>query len=240
MKKKWILVKIMLFLAGLIFLLAFAQNKYKLRDVQEIKTSIDYSSGNHFITHAMVDSLLRKSHPDYPNMHMNRVYTRDMEYLLNQDEHISKANVYLENDGKLFAEIEQEVPLIRVKNGNKEYYISKYGKQVPLSKKYAAKVLLIQGDIVENEYEGLVDLCNLIYGDKLLKNIIIGVRKEKVNSFILLVNKGSYILEIGDLENIENKLENFKVFHNKYITQMAEMPYKNLNLKYDNQIVASK
>lgn len=240
MKKKWILLKITLFLAALVFLLAFSQNRYKLRDVKEIKTMIDYSNGNHFITHEMVDSLLKKSHPDYPKMYMNKVITRDMEYLLNKNDFISNANVYLENDGNLYAEIEQQVPVMRVHDRNKEYYISKYGKKVPLSPHFSSKVLIAGGKITEKDYKGLVELGQLIHEDNLLKNIIVGVRKIKVNSFILLVDDDHYILELGKLEHLPNKLENFKIFHKKYITQTANMPYKKLNLRYDNQVIASK
>ena len=240
MKKKWILLKIALLFIGLILLVAFSQNRYDLREVKEVETKIDYANGNHFVTHQMVDSLLKKAHPDYPKMGMKRVYTRDMEYLLNKDEFISNANVYLENDGMLHAEIEQEVPVLRVHDGNDEYYISQYGKKVPLSPNFSARVFLIEGKIQPKEYKGLVELVSLINDDNLLKNLLIGIRKEKVNSFILLVDDGDYILELGKLENLPTKLDNFKVFHQEYINKSAEMPYKKLNLRFNNQIVAIK
>ena len=240
MKKKWILLKIGLFLTALLLLVAFAQNRYELREVKEVITKIDYANGNHFITHEMVDSLLKKAHPDYPKMGMKRVYTRDMEYLLNKDEFISKANVYLENDGILFAEIIQEVPVARIHDGNQEYYISKFGRKVPLSDNYAAKVLLVEGNIQPSDYKNLVELIQLINDDNLLKNLVIGIRKESINSFILLVDDADYILELGKLEGLPEKLDNFKVFFEKYINQTAEMPYKKLNLRFKNQIVAIK
>ena len=74
----------------------------------------------------------------------------------------------------------------------------------------------------------------------MLKNLVVGIRKEKLNSFILLVDDADYILELGKLEDLENKLNNFKVFHEEFITQSAVMPYKKLNLRFTNQIVAIK
>lgn len=240
MKKKWILLKIALLFTALIVLVAFSQNRYELREVKEVQTSIDYANGNHFVTHHMVDSLLKKAHPDYPHLGMKRVYTRDMEYLLNKHDFISNANVYLENNGLLHAEIEQEVPVIRIHNGTQQYYISKFGKKVPLSEDFSAKVFLAEGNIKPEEFKPLVSLVNLINADNLLKNLVVGIRKEKLNSFILLVDDADYILELGKLEDLENKLNNFKVFHEKFITQSAVMPYKKLNLRFTNQIVAIK
>ncbi|MDO5656252.1 MAG: hypothetical protein Q4G27_08945 [Flavobacteriaceae bacterium] len=240
MKKKWILLKILLLLIGLTLLVAFSQNRYDIREVKEVKTKIDYSHGNHFITHQMVDSLLKKTHPDYPEMGMKRVYIKDMEYILNQDNFISHANVYLENDGVLYAEITQEIPVLRVHNKKNEYYISQFGKQIPLSPHFSARVLLAEGDIEAQEHKGLVELVQRINDDNLLKNLVIGIRKEKLNSFILLIDDEDYFLELGKLEELAIKLENFKVFYHKYISKTKEIPYKKLNLKFTNQIIAIK
>lgn len=86
----------------------------------------------------------------------------------------------------------------------------------------------------------IVNLTHLINDDKLLKNHIIGMEKQSENSFILLVDDGSYVLDLGQLENLDRKLRNFKVFHQEFIENNAEMPYKKLSLKYSNQVVASK
>ena len=188
----------------------------------------------------VVDSLLRKSHPDYPKMEMKRVNTKDMEYLLNKDEFVLHANVFLENDGVLHAEIEQQNPVMRIHNGSEQFYITEYAKKIPMSNQFSAKVLIAEGDIQPKNYKGLVELVKIINEDNLLKTLVVGIRKEKVNSFILLVDDGDYILELGKLENLKTKLENFEVFHSEFIEKSAEMPYKRLNLRFNNQIVASK
>lgn len=240
MKRKWILLKIILLFAGLIFLLAFSNTRYKMREVQKVIKTIDYKDGNHFITEKSVDSILKQTHRDYPKMGMRRVNTRDMEYLLNKESYISYANVYLENNGVLHAEIKQQKPVIRVHNGTEQYYITEKGKKIPLSKEFSARVLIVQGKIQPNDYKNLVELTQIIHDDNLLKNLIVGVRKENVNSFILVVDDEDYILGLGKLENLKSKLENFKVFYNEYVQKTAEMPYKKLNLRFKNQIVAIK
>ncbi|MXV38831.1 hypothetical protein GO491_09140 [Flavobacteriaceae bacterium Ap0902] len=240
MKRKWILLKIGLFLVALIFLLSFSNARYAMREVIKVDTIIDYKDGNHFVTHHLVDSILKKSHPDYPQMLMQKVNQQKMEELLIQDDFISDANVYLENNGVLHTEISQEVPVARVKNGHDEYYITQKGKRIPLSPFFSAHTMLVSGDIEPEEYLDIIHLTTLINGDKLLKNHIIGIRKVKVNSFILVVNDNGYYLELGPLDHLENKLDNYKVFYQKYILNNQDIPYKKLNLRFNNQIVAIK
>ena len=240
MKRKWILLKILIFVIFLGFLLVFANNRYKVRELVKVDNKIDYSQGIYFITHADIDSVLKSTHSDYPKMQAQRVSIKEMENKLDANPFIKDAQVYLENDGILHTKIEQQTPVARVKDGNKQYYITQDSTEIPLCKTFAAKVMLINGKIDKKEYNGIVHLTEIINNDNLLKNLIIGVKKSQKNSFILLVNDGHYILDLGNLENLENKLQNFKVFHQEYIEKTAEMPYKKLNLKYNNQIVASR
>ena len=240
MKRKWVLLKILIFVIFLGFLLVFANNRYKVRELVKVDNKIDYSQGIYFITHADIDSVLKSTHSDYPKMQAQRVSIKEMENKLDANPFIKDAQVYLENDGILHTKIEQQTPVARVKDGNKQYYITQDSTEIPLCKTFAAKVMLINGKIDKKEYNGIVHLTEIINNDNLLKNLIIGVKKSQKNSFILLVNDGHYILDLGNLENLENKLQNFKVFHQEYIEKTAEMPYKKLNLKYNNQIVASR
>lgn len=240
MKRKWVLLKILIFVILLGFLLVFANNRYKIRELAKVDNKIDYSQGIYFITHADIDSVLKSTHPDYPKMQAQRISIKEMEDKLSKNPFIKNAQVYLENNGVLHTRIEQRIPVARVKDKNKEYYITQDSIQIPLCKTFSAKVLLVLGKIEKNDYNGIVQLTNIINNDILLKNLITGIKKIQKNSFILFVDDGRYVLDLGDLNNLEEKLHNFKVFHQEYIEKTAEMPYKKLNLKYNNQIVASK
>lgn len=238
MKQRWTLLKILVLLIAFVFLLVFAQNSYEKREITKSEIKIDYSNGSRFINNKLVNQLFGKTHIDYPKMALNKVQVSEMEALLNQNEFIEKANVYLENNGVLYTEISQKKPVLRVKNGSDEYYITDKGKRISLSNEYSSRVYIIEGKINESEYLDLVNLVKTITEDKLLKNIVVGIRKEKVNSYILLVENENYFVELGSLKNISNKLNNFKVFYMKYIQQTSELPYKKININFNNQVIA--
>src|SRR5690625_5807572 len=83
-------------------------------------------------------------------------------------------------------------------------------------------------------------MIEIIKADKLLKNHVIAMRKEAPNSFNLLINKGDYIIEFGELERIEEKFENLKLFYEQYLGKVGLDYYEKINLKFNNQIVATK
>ncbi|MGV4499853.1 hypothetical protein [Ornithobacterium rhinotracheale] len=57
------------------------------------------------------------------------------------------------------------------------------------------------------------------------------MEKQSENSFILLVDDGSYVLDLGQLENLDRKRRNVKGVHQEFIENNAEMPYKKWSLK---------
>ena len=156
MKRKWVLLKILIFVIFLGFLLVFANNRYKVRELVKVDNKIDYSQGIYFITHADIDSVLKSTHSDYPKMQAQRVSIKEMENKLDANPFIKDAQVYLENDGILHTKIEQQTPVARVKDGNKQYYITQDSTEIPLCKTFAAKVMLINGKIDKKEYNGIV------------------------------------------------------------------------------------
>ena len=76
--------------------------------------------------------------------------------------------------------------------------------------------------------------------DDLLKNHIIAIQKVGQRSFNLIVNTGNYYIELGTLNNFEQKLHNLKLFYNQYIDFIGTEDYEKLSLKFVNQVVATK
>lgn len=237
-KKRIILLKIVLLFVALVSLLAFSQINYGKREVKEVTTTIDYSRGNHFITDKVVNRLLKQTHIDFPQIELKRISIDSMERNLVRNPFVKSANVYMKNNGELHTDIIQEVPVVRIKSGNEQFYLTEDGRRIPLSSDYAAQVFLVSGKVDSTEYEGLSTLAQMVDADKLLKNNIIGASKQGKNSFNLSVTSGAYKVHFGKLENIEEKLDNYKIFKNKYIDNQEKMPYSAINLNYNKQVIA--
>lgn len=221
-------------------LVAFTQNRYQLRDLEKVDIAIDYSSGYYFVTEKSVQEAMQSTHADFPNLELKRLSLHAIEEKIWQNPFIDSVEIYVENNGVLHANIVQQKPVLRLQNGNKEFYLNENGEELPLSKIYSAPVFLVTGPVEKAEYADLSALIVKINEDNLLKNLITGISKINVNSFILFTIDESYTIEIGDLKNLHQKFENFNAFYHRFIASRDEMPYNHINIKFNNQIVASK
>ena len=76
--------------------------------------------------------------------------------------------------------------------------------------------------------------------EDLLKTHIIAIQKVGQRSYNLIVNTGNYYIELGTLNNFEQKIHNLKLFYSQYIDFIGTEDYEKLSLKFVNQVVATK
>lgn len=240
MKSKWIILKILLGIIVLGFLVSFSVNRHISKNVEKINIKIDHDTGRYFLNDSLVLSIISSQKNDINELSIGDLAIGEIETKLNENTYVNEAQVYKDIDGELFIDIRQQVPIARVFTGNDEYYLTSNLTKMPLSNLYSDEVILVGGEIEKNDYDGIYKMTEFLEADKLLKKHIIAMKKVNPNSFILLVNNGDYYIEFGELENIEDKFENLKLFYDQYLGKVGLDYYKSINLKFNNQIVATK
>lgn len=241
MKINWRFIKIVFGLSILIFLLSFSSYRYSSKPLEEIIIHIDYAEGKYFLNDSLVKRIIDNKEMKVSQLNMGQIRVDLIEKLLNENPFVEKTQVFKDVNGKLMIDLKQKTPIARINDGlRNEFYLAEDLSTIPLSSVYSAEVLLVGGSIDENDYQGIKKMIEIIKADKLLKNHIIAMKKESLNSFNLLVNKGDYIIEFGELERIEEKFENLKLFYEQYLGKVGLDYYEKINLKFNNQIVATK
>lgn len=240
MKAKLTIFKAFLGIAVLAFLVSFSAQRHACQDLKKINIKIDHESGTYFVNDSLVRKIvdgkkLRISEVPLGNMNISQI-----EKALDKSSFIRKSQVFQDINGEMSVEITQEMPFARINTGSDEYYLTRDLTKIPLSNLYSAEVMLVGGRITKKDYKGLKELIMFISADKLLKKHIIAVKKQQPNSFILLVNKGDYVIEFGELKDFKNKFEKLKLFYNQYLGKVGMNYYKTIDLKFNNQIVATK
>lgn len=240
MKAKLTILKAFLGVVILAFLVSFSAHRHACKELKEIKIKIDHESGIYFVNDSLVRILIDGNKLKVSEIPLGNLNISEVEQTLNKSSFIKKSEVFQNIDGEMSVEITQETPIARVNTGSDEYYLTSEMTKIPLSNLYSAEVVLVGGMIEEEDFEGLKELMMFISADKLLKKHIIAVKKQRPNSFILLVNKGDYIIEFGELKDFDKKFEKLKLFYNQYLGKVGMNYYKTINLKFNNQIVATK
>ncbi|HBS12327.1 MAG TPA: hypothetical protein DEO36_07270 [Flavobacteriaceae bacterium] len=153
---------------------------------------------------------------------------------------IEKAEVFMNVNGELGAVIIQKTPIARVNQGSTAYYIDRNGRKMPLSSSFSARVPIVEGiqkGIISDE---VFKLVTVIYNDEFLKKQIVGVEQISTKEFVLKTRIGNQTVELGSLNELDQKIKKLKVFYQKAINGKILENYKTINLEYANQVVCSK
>ncbi len=240
MKARWMIVKTFLGAAVFIFLVSFSAKRHACKPLKDISVSVDHESGKYFVNDSLVKKVINGKQLHVSSTPLGNMDVKEVERILDRNSFIQKSQVYQDIDGNMKIKIDQETPVARINTGFDEFYLSEQLTKIPLSSLYSAEVILVGGNVTEEDFFGLKKLIKNISADKLLKKHIIAIKKEQPNSFILLVNKGNYIIEFGELKNFEEKFEKLKLFYAQYLGKVGLDYYEKINLKFNNQIVATK
>ena len=239
MKINWNIVKGLALLVSVMFLVGFSHHKNNEKKVREI--TIEFEDGNSlFMNYDMVDKLLKQNGNTVVNEPKTVINLHKLEANVLSHPMVEDASVFLTIDGALKTVIKQRTPIARIVSKTGSYYIDKHAEKMPLSINYSARVILISGNINEEDHAQIYTLVSKILEDEFLKKQIIGVRKVKNNEFVLSTRIGNQKIELGKIEDLNKKFKNLNSFFNKTMADETIKNYSVINLKYNNQVVCSK
>ncbi|MGM0932212.1 MAG: cell division protein FtsQ/DivIB [Bacteroidota bacterium] len=237
MKGKMGYIKALFLLVLVAFLYGFAEYRHKSRKISEVNIEF-LEDENLYVTEEAVNKLLIQNNLELTSIDKETLDLNRVEILLKNHDMIENAEVYLNLDGKLKADIRQRKPIGRVV-GNSSFYLDKNGKVMPLSPYYSARVPLLFGFDNDNVSE-VYPLVNYIKNDKFLTQHITGIKRLNGGKFELEMRKLDFSVYFGKVEEIPLKFNNFKVFYKKALKDDKLDAYKKVNLQFGNQVVCTK
>lgn len=240
--------------------LSFAnKNQQKLKISTPI-INIDYVSEHRFIDENDVLKEVLYSLKDTSKLLMQLNVTQIEERLKNHFA-IKEVQVYKTIDGKLVAKVKQNRPIVRIINQKNEgFYIDEDGFLMPLSQKYTARLLVVNGRIKENYnqfyQQNLANLNDSLKSTTLLDEIyqlatfidnstfwkaqIEQIYVNKELEIELIPKVGNHIIVFGKPNNIAAKFKKLYVFYEKGLSKTGWNEYSKVDLSFKNQIVCTK
>ncbi len=239
LKINWNFIKGVFIVALVVFLYGFSHQKNSVKKVRDIV--IEFEDGNNlYMNYAMVNKLLIQNGKTVKNQAKSVIDLHKLEAIVLAHPMVEDASIFLTIDGLLKSKIKQRTPIARIITNNKSYYVDKQAKTMPLSANHSARVMLISGNVKEEDNKEIHLLVTTILKDDFFKKQIIGIQKTKNNEFILRTRVGDQKIIIGNIENLDQKFKNLKSFCSKTMTDKTMENYKEINLKYSNQVVCTK
>ena len=232
--------------------------------VNAVSVRISDNSHNKFITESDITQALDKENVKLIGQLMDSVNIHYLEDVLtHNNKSISRAEVFRTVYGEIGVRIKQRCPVMRIINPNGDsYYIDVNGQVMPLSKKYTAHVIVVNGNLNEpymdhvgenmlrtaskndqSTGELLPDLFKLVQfinGNKFWRAQIEQIYINQKKEIELVPRVGNHTIILGSIDDMGEKFENLKAFYEQGLSKYGWNKYKTINLKFKNQIVCTK
>ncbi|MEA3503868.1 MAG: hypothetical protein U9R32_01560 [Bacteroidota bacterium] len=223
----------------------------------EITLSSDY--GETIISKQNIEKIIYSKYDSLAGLQNKNINTELLEKTLKQNPYIQDADVYISLSSTLEIKIKPFSPLVRIINtGRQDFYIDRKGNLLPVNPKHPARVIIVSGHIKNIPDNDLLTNNVNIYNSKNLKNfkdifilanyidkqVFLNAQIDQIyintkQEYEITPKIGEQIIIFGDIFGYKNKFEKLEAFYKQAIRNNG-WKYKQINLKYKNQIVCSK
>lgn len=198
--------------------------------------NIQFSSNN-FINNDSIKINLLDNYKSLDSLNADIETVYEIEQIITRIPFVKKANVYMTVNSELNIRVQEKKPVLNLYNS--DYLLSENGQLIPKIDSLNIDLISFFGEIDPTIYTNLSNLSKMIMKDDFLKDHIKYIYSDSL-SFYLSVNRFNYNIELGSLENISEKLNNYKVFIASIMDDEILNKYSHLNLKFNKQVIAQK
>lgn len=250
-------------IAYVVVVTGFIGGKEKLQRVSALKVRIVDSTKNQFIESADIHDILNLNNLNIIGKDYRQVDLQKIEKSLKSRQIIDKAEVFITEPGIVHVEISQKTPFVRVINRfGQGYYLDRKGNIIPLSSGFSPFVIVANGfiaepftvsktlNIMDVKHDSISRSLHTIYDVFRLAEFITEddfwnaqfeqIYVTKNYEFELIPRVGSHIIELGKVENLDEKFENLKILYTRGFNNLGWNQYEKISLKYKNQVVCTK
>lgn len=238
-KIKWSDVRLILIFGVVYFLYSFSS--YKNQERRVLETRVDFvGEDNVYITTTEVNNLIHDNLSFKNNLLKDYSVLSDLEDHIDKNDMIESVQVYKTIKSQLITQVHQRKPLGRIYDKGQIYYLDREGKIMPKSKNHSARVPIVTGEINETSLVDVNQILQKIHSDEFLKKSIVGIKIFPSRSIILTDRNFNFDIVFGKAVDIDKKFNNYKAFVQHAIQDTLINKYKEVNLKFTQQVVCSR
>ena len=238
MRINWNYIKMIVLLLVVAGLYAFSNHRSNNKVVNGLDIEF-VGEQNLYITEGMVNKLLIQNFGSLTNVPKEKLVLNTMEKVIETNEMVKKAQVYLTIDGELTSKIVQRKPIGRIE-GSSKFYLDDEGKRMPLSMSHSARVPIITGKITGKSLKDVYKILEYINADDFLRKNVIGIHVEDEDNYQLKFRMENFVVNLGRVDNLEEKFNNFKAFYAKADRDKTLEEFRIVSLEFNNQVVCTK
>ncbi|CAI8220303.1 MAG: Uncharacterised protein [SAR116 cluster bacterium] len=238
MKKLLHIGQMILMALVVIGLYAFTNHRNKGREVVGIVMEFTPNENVYTNINAVNKLLIQKMGAPL-KLPKEKVALSTIEAWLKEDPMLLNANVYMTVDGTLRALLTQRTPEARIVSDS-VFYLDKQGNPMPLSEFHSARVPLITGKLSKKSLEDSHKIVAYAAQDDFLIKNMVGIHVPSPGHYVLQSRMDDFDILLGDSQDLEEKINKLKAFYNKAQKDQSLQRYSLVDLRFKNQVVATK
>lgn len=175
---------------------------------------------------------------------------KNIEHAILKDKWVATANAFVDSKNNLVLRLKQRHPIARVFNQDgSSFYLDTALNILPATSTTVARVPVFtsfskkQKALTAKDTVTLQDVKTLalfLQKDSLWNAMIMQANITRNNTFELVPLLGNQIIEIGNVENLEDKFNRLYAFYNQVWKVKGIDKYKRIMVQYKGQVVATK
>ena len=238
MKKLLQIIKWSILIALMVIVLAFTDKKQTEQLVQLNQINIEISEDK-FLTKNIVLQYIETHNFAYDGIVLTQFYLNDLEDILLKHPVVKKAEVYSNQQAVMNIKLQQRKAIVRIKTADADYYLDEDGLEMPLSKEYTPRVIVVSGYVNQQDHDSIYAFIRKINESAFWKSQIIQLHFLG-DQVVLIPRVGNQKIYFGMLINSTEKLANLYQFYKQAMPVKGWQKYSDISLKYNNQIVCTK
>lgn len=246
------IIKWTLFVAFLVALFAFSLIANQKRNIANVgQLNVEFVDQNlHFIKDQDIVKIL----PQIDSIGYGitgEMNLQEIEQKIHKNAYVENCDAFINNREYLTVKVKQKVPLFRVFHENGvSYYVDRMGIKFPISNTFTANVPIASGRITYDvdslgvqkgqAIKDLITFFEFVNNDELYQALVSHVEVKSNGDLFFTPRTGKHAVNIGSTENLEDKMNRLVTFYKEGLNQGRWDKYKEVSVKYENQIIATK
>lgn len=239
--------------AGLLLCLAFIRRQETALRCSEVIVHIHPTEAAYFVDRGMVLRTIRKDGNEKKiiGTDIQAINTPRLELALRRNPMIKTAEVYSDMNGRLYINIWQRRPVLRIINSfGESYYLDEDGLKMPVSPDYTARVPVATGYIFEHGKgrdsaessvgKELFKIATYVDKDTFWNAQIDQIFVTAESEFTLIPAVGGQIISFGTASDMEDKFRRLMLFYREAMNRVGWDTYSSIDVRFRNQIVCKR
>lgn len=240
MLKKILIITAAVLLGGyLIFALLFLTPGYDEELCKGVEIFIE--ENQEVLNVQNVENIINSKKLDPTGKPMKDIDCAVIEKTIKEYSLVESCECYKTHKGLVGIRVKNKMPIMQVfdKNG-KEFFIDDSGCIID-GVQNALYLPVASGHIEHSMVDGeLLAVARFLQGDKFWNQQIEQVYFTPKKEVVLISRVGNHTIELGVVENLDEKLEKLKEFYEKGLNEIGWNKYKKLNIEFKDKVIGTK